>query len=231
MDITIIRDRFRATWKTFGVILIIAAVIAVVVFMLCRQYGLLVEDFTRDPIFPPYLGFVSQLGILVWAGAAATCALGAAVLKVQNEKPRQGAANSGLHYRFLVCSTLLTLMIGVDDAFMLHDHVLPHIGIHELLVYGVYASAALVYLAVFAKAILRTEFPLLFVAFGGFGLSVIADYLFSVEGAPFWFEDGVKGIGILCWFAYYFRTTTALLSGKLMLDGELLPASTRLMNG
>lgn len=166
--------------------------------------GTAIPALTRDALqvleAPPYIGIVSTIGGLIWSGTAAVCLFGAALLR------RRGVAPEGA--RFLLAGGLVTLLLLLDDVFMLHDVVLPlHVGIPEPVVYLVNTLVVLGFLAVFRTAIGQTDFLLLALAFIGLGCSVgvdIVDMLvpFGLRGL-FLVEDGAKLFGIVSWAGYF----------------------------
>ncbi|MDO1451402.1 hypothetical protein Q0590_34320 [Rhodocytophaga aerolata] len=177
--------------------------------------GIPFNSFTRDPaaIFHanPFMGVLSNLGILLWC-VAATCCLFAFLLRKQHQHFQ---AFSSFYYY----SGLLSCLLLFDDLFMLHEEVFPHmLGVPELAVYGSYFILILLYLLVFLKRILQTHFLLLLVAFSFFAGSVIVDLL-PVFPFPHLLEDGCKFLGILSWAAYFMHSSlnhvkTAVTSHK-----------------
>jgi hypothetical protein len=170
--------------------------------------GVPLGDLTRDPIavFEAhlYIGFLSQLGIFGWAGSAAIC------IFVTRWLPH---VPENLEIRhFLAVGAALTLVLGLDDVFLLHEQFFPyHVGIHEHVVYAAYVSFVLYFLIRFRTMIMATEFLLLMLAFALFAVSVSSDIL----DGPYLFEDGAKFAGILAWLAYFYRTGGAAIGGHL----------------
>jgi hypothetical protein len=101
---------------------------------------------------------------------------------------------------------MLTLYLGLDDVFLLHEEVFPRFGVPEEVVLSCYPVFMLFYLFWFYPVILKTEYVLLGTALLFFGISVTVD-LFDLSDIDlfFLFEDGVKLIGIVSWLAYFFR--------------------------
>jgi hypothetical protein len=149
----------------------------------------------------PYIGFISNLGALLWCGATAVLLLAAAVV-----------ARLGDHgwARFLLFSALVTGMLLVDDFFMLHEKASEiHWRLSEEVIFTFYGAGLVIYLARFGKHILSTEFIPLALAFLFMGLSLLFDRLDSTDGmAPAFFlllEDGSKFLAIVCWLLYFAR--------------------------
>src|SRR5690606_15981803 len=89
------------------------------------------SDFTRDPVTALdgayYIGWLSNLGVVIWLVGASVCLFTAAVLPPSPWRP------------FLLHAGLLTAVLGIDDLFLLHDGVLPQaLGLDEGWVMGAY---------------------------------------------------------------------------------------------
>ncbi len=198
--------RLRSTAPVIAAVLLISTFLLSLVLILHYWQGIPIGDMVRDPTAVAgesiYVGFISQAGIFMWAGAAAVCLLGALVLTPKTEEARETR-------RFLLVSGLLSLTLGLDDVFLLHEAFFPHIGIPELVVFAAYGIFVAYYLLRFHRMIFRTEFLLLGMALGFFALSVLLDLLDPTFLDPDFWEDGSKVVGIVAWLAYYFRTTLA----------------------
>ncbi len=164
-------------------------------------------DLMRDPTavadIPFYIGFVSNIGILLWCAAAAVCLFSWNLLKrLKSNFPNQS---------FLFWSGTLTIILLLDDLFLLHEDVFPNgLGISQKIVIGSYLGMVLGWLLLFRNEILASDFSFLLLALGFFGLSVGVDYLDElverfVGQWRIFFEDGFKLLGIGCWL-YYFVT-------------------------
>ncbi|MEM9808005.1 MAG: hypothetical protein AAF959_22280, partial [Cyanobacteria bacterium P01_D01_bin.56] len=155
-----------------------------------------ISDLTRDVAaigqLPFYAGFLSQIGILLWAASATICFFSATVL------PKHRASSRQLK-RFLFVSALLTLLLGLDDAFLLHETVFPQLGISSKATYAGYGVFLLSYLFRFHTLILKTDHILIAIALGFFGMSVAIDMLDLSGQRAFLFEDGAKFVGIVSW--------------------------------
>jgi hypothetical protein len=105
---------------------------------------------------------------------------------------------------------VLSAALLVDDAFLLHDEVLPlHLGWPEEVLYAAYALAFLLYFRRFGSFVLRhTPFRKLAVAFGLLGLSCLMDLNWFPGGTGV--EDLLKFLGIGCFAQYYVVTARRL---------------------
>jgi hypothetical protein len=192
-----------------------------------------VSMLTRDPAAVmeanPLYGMLSNIGILLWCSAGAISLFSAAV--VWNNETED---NSRL---FLLFSGLFTLFLVLDDLFMLHDDLLErylHIG--QTSFFLGYFVIMLLYLIGFRKAILNSQFVLLVLALGFFGLSIAIDIVpemmrsnqelwtdvkqtvSSQNTVPWYYliEDALKLFGIVSWFGF-------LVGACLQRIGALLP--------
>jgi len=170
--------------------------------------GMPLGSLTQDPTVvgqvPSYAGFVSQVGIFFWAASATVGLFGALVLS-RREPPHPLA-------RFLLASGLLNLVLGVDDAFLLHETVLPRLGIPQNLVLGGYVLLVLGYLIAFRRRILETDYLLMAVALGCFAVSVGLDVRPLPGIDPYFIEDGMKLTGIVLWTTYFLRVALRALA-------------------
>lgn len=210
-----IRPYVTKQWNELkATILIILAATALVLGTLVvirMTTGIAIADFTRDPLgfteYPWYKGAVSNLGIIIWSGAAAVCFFAYALGRRSVRWPQ--------HARFLLTGGLITTLLVLDDLYMLHEVVFPdEIGIPERAVYATYMLILLVFVTRFRAIILRNDPLLLIGAFAGLGLSVLMDIVASHVAIPgsYIFEDGGKFFGILCWTAFLVRASARFLA-------------------
>ncbi len=164
--------------------------------------GIPMYMFTRDPIAaldgPLYVGFISNVGVLLWIAAGAICLFSFWVLKVNfNDK-----------FYFLLFSGLFTIVLCLDDLYQLHEMVLPdYIGIPQKVVFLAYGAITLLYLLKFKSVINKTDYFVFLVALFMFSLSVIVDQIpKSILANPHLIEDGAKLLGIVSWFIYLTQT-------------------------
>lgn len=175
-------------------------VLFAVVIVIRLRTGIAIAEFTRDPLgftgIPVYTGSISNLGIMIWSAAAAVSLFGYGVSRWQG---------TGGHTRpLLLVAGLVTLVLTLDDLFMLHEVVLPDLGVPQNLVYATHAVMLVGFVAVFWRTILRTPWVLLVLAYAGFGFTVFADFLAPLVTIPgmYVFEDGSKLFGIVSWCAW-----------------------------
>jgi len=186
----------------------VSAFLVGIVLLLHFWKGIPIGKLTRDPSdivgVPFYVGFLSQIGIFFWAASAAVCMFSATVL---SKRPDNIEIK-----RFLFVSGLLTLVLGLDDIFLLHESVFTYLGVPEKVVFFTYAGFVLLYLLEFYSVILNTEYILLLIALIFFGVSIALDLFYLPGLNPFLFEDGAKIAGIVSWLFYFFRVGIVTIS-------------------
>lgn len=160
----------------------------------------------QKPLFPFYIGLVSNFGVLLWCTTAAVCFFTYMVLRPTR---RQLAS-------FFLWSAGISTVLLFDDLFLIHEEVMPHyLGISEKKVFAGYGVLILGYLLRWWKHIRHTDYLLLVLAFVFFGLSILVD-LFAEYGLKSLFlEDSCKLTGIVSWSAYYLRTCLTQLNGLI----------------
>lgn len=161
----------------------------------------LTRDITATADLPFYTGILSQLGIFIWAATSAICLFSSVMI------------SNKTYHNFMLLSAVISLYLGLDDAFMFHETVLPSIGIHQKIVVMSYGLLMLLFLWKFSKAILKTEFLLLGLAFLCFGISIIVDNFLwdNSELVTNLLEDGSKFTGLVAWLTYFSRTGKTIL--------------------
>jgi len=162
---------------------------------------------TRDPydVFqgPAYIGFLSQAGLLLWAGAAVVCFFAAAVA----EGDFRGRS---LRWFFLSAGAIM-LWLGIDDALLLHERFLPNRGVPEAVVVVFHVAVLGGWFFRFFRLIISTDLVLFGMAVGFSALSVVLDFVGIESEWAFLGEDGAKFLGIAAWFGYFFCTALAVV--------------------
>ena len=154
-----------------------------------------------------HYGFVSTSGIILWAATASISLFAAALLFI--------AGTVGQLIRFPLLAGLLTGWLTLDDAFLLHETVLPAFGVPQNAVIAFYVVLAFAYFAANWKYILKYDFWVL--AMGAFALSIsiAVDTIFhSLDSNLVLLEDSAKFFGIFCWTSFHVTTFTKILSEK-----------------
>jgi len=200
--------QLRSIRPAIVLILAVSAIFIGTVLILHLWKGVRIDKLTRDPAAiigtRPYIGFLSNIGIFFWSATATVCFFGAAFMTKRRD--------SLMVMRFLRASGLLTLFLGLDDAFLLHEDLLPgHVGIGEPFIYVGYAALGLFYLLRFYAVILDTEYLLLMLALFFLGISVSSDVVLDQDiihlpsRIAVLVEDGAKFVGIVSWLVYSAR--------------------------
>lgn len=205
-------DQFRSLYPVIGKIALVSALFLMAMLVLHWGLDVKISHLTRDPVAimdaPPYLGFLSSIGILLWSATGAICLFSAGLISKLG--PRSAFK------RFLFISGFLTLILVVDDLFLLHEEVIEDVfSFDEKLILVAYFLAIGIYLLAYRDLILETDFLILGGALFFFGISTVTDK-FPLPGIdPYLQEDGAKLIGIVSWLAYYMRTSAAVLRENL----------------
>ncbi|RJQ48052.1 MAG: hypothetical protein C4534_00245 [Gaiellales bacterium] len=181
-----------------------AAVLVLAVIGLLRVFlGVDIGELTRDPIHKtglhPFVGFLSNAGVLLWAFAAAICLFCAFVLR------RTDGDASG----FYLAAGLITAWMMLDDLFLFHDVILrEYLGVAELVTYPLYFAAVAAFFYVFRRRVLDSEYVILILTAMFFLATMLLDLLVDNQLIPgeYLFEDGFKFLGIVGWLTYFGRT-------------------------
>ena len=190
--------QLKLIWPIMLAIAIVSAVLMVVVFAIARLKGIDPDVLTRDTAatagVPYYIGFLSDIGILLWGGTTAVCFFAAAAVT--------GGSGSRRLSAFLLASGAICLVLGLDDTFQLHNELPQLAGVPEASVFVAYAVIAGVDAWLFLSTIRKTEYALLVIAVAFFAVSV----LLEAAVTPYYLQDGAKLVGQICLFVYFFRT-------------------------
>jgi len=205
--------QIRKVTPMIGLTYIILFCLMFFVTIIAFYMNISVDAFTRDPAalfdFHPFLGLISNIGILFWCSTSAICLFSANFY----EKGRQRIVK-----QFLITSGLLTLLLLLDDLFMLHDEIFPmYFHGSEKIVYCVYIVLILMYFLKFKTLIAETEYFILFMACSFLGFSIIGDVFFTQLGILV--EDGSKLFGIVTWFIYFARTCFFQINSQKITQG------------
>jgi hypothetical protein len=208
INLKFILRQLKALWPTL-VAIYIPTLCALGILVLLRQLtGHGMDYFTEDPAAlmksPFYLGFYSNIGVLIMCACAAICLFASAVLSK--------FADSKEWSRFLFVAGAISAILAVDDMFMLHEEVFPlYLHIDETIIFGAYGLTIVLFFARFWKAIQKTEFLLLLFALAFFFLMGFFDNLYLLIHHQLYahslLEDGAKLAAIVTWFAYFTRVS------------------------
>ena len=185
---------------------IFAYVLAILVLFLMIfirfMYKIPMADLTRDPVQllngRPYTGMLSNLGIIIWSATAGIC-LFVVILSLPYQELKR-------ERQFFLLAFILTLVLLLDDLFLLHDVILPEdLNISENYLYAVYGILSLLFIIYFRNDILQTPYFLLIAAVIFFGFSIGVDTIVKFLDLEhgFFLEDGSKFLGIISWGTYF----------------------------
>lgn len=146
-----------------------------------------------------YYGFISNLGVMLWSATAAVCLFAGGLFLFCNHQ--RGVT------LFALSAGVLTAWLALDDAFLVHEVVLPSLGIPQNAVLASYAALALIYILVSWRFILSSDYWVLLVGGAALALSMVVDTVFhSLAPALVHLEDGAKFFGIFCWTSFHIST-------------------------
>jgi hypothetical protein len=161
---------------------------------------LLMQDATTVLGAPFYIGSLSMAGIIGWSLAVGVSIFTAIASTGHAPRPWRS---------FLLAMGGLTALLLVDDAYLLHDEIVPqYVGISGELVGVAYVILTVVILYRFRDVVRRSNYILLGAALALLGVSAAVDVGSSAlanvlaGNAIFLAEDGTKLIGTWTWLAY-----------------------------
>ena len=192
-------------------VLLVAVLPALIVYVLALVLSaaagirtqLVIRDLAQSCDTALGVGFLSNVGYLLWISAAAIALFGAlsGVVDVR-----------GRVRQLLLCGGGFSLLLCLDDMFLLHDR---YIGSSFL--YSLYAIFALLILFRFRAQVQALGGGSFLLAVVLLGLSVITDQLQELIPIDYatlqLFEEGAKFLGIAAWLAFWWQATAG--AGKL----------------
>jgi hypothetical protein len=116
----------------------------------------------------------------------------------------------------LLFGGMLSLFLGFDDAFQLHEEVFIHaFPFAEKLFYLVYVFSIVAYFFLQVKNLFQTKFLIWIGAMCLFLVSMILDNIDPFISHQVYYEDCCKFAGIFLWFLFYVNTCYKALSANL----------------
>jgi hypothetical protein len=152
----------------------------------------------------PFVGLLSHVGVLlIWGAAAAGVLAGAFVARARGWR----------HALPLVAAGVGTAYLALDDLFMGHESLGEMVELHEDQIFGAYVVAAAVFLWRYRSFFRQHEWPLLALAAGTLGASLLLDQIASLlySGSLNWLEDCLKLFGLAFLAAYLVRLSVRML--------------------
>ncbi len=177
------------------------------IFIVCVVNDIPAFTFMRDPSsiarMPPYIGLISNVGVLLWCASSAICLFSAVTLRHRNGRVAFA--------RYFFYWGTLTSLLMLDDLFLFHENLFPrYLGIPETITFGAYTTLICAGIFIFKDCVLLTDYKALMIACCLFGLSLFVDFFQSAIQSLLgeWrilLEDGFKFFGIVSWFGYFSR--------------------------
>jgi hypothetical protein len=154
-----------------------------------------------------YAAFLSTLGVLLWWTSVAACLLAGIVLRTSGEASA----------RPFFAAALLSALLAVDDAFLVHDILFEQIfEIHGNFVFAAFALLFVLFVALFRDLVRASPWPLLALAVALFGASTVVDGLDPTSNDLDLLEEGLKFLGIVTWSTYFVWLAAAhLVAGRV----------------
>jgi hypothetical protein len=160
-----------------------------------------------------WYGFVSNIGVLTWAVSAGGCGLAALLLW----SARADAART----RFAATAAGLLGWLAMDDALMLHENVLPGLGVPQNFVHLFIILLTLTHLGLNLRILRQSEYGMLLLGGGALFGSVAVDVvLHSLLPSMIYLEDGAKLVGLFCWCSFHVSTAFVIARGVLVPPAE-----------
>ncbi len=170
------------------------------ILIICTSNGIDTELVLRDLLqtcrYPIGVGMISNIGILLWAAAAAV-SLFSCLSGITTQKDWQ---------RFLLVGGIFSTLLCLDDFFLLHDQR----QIFQDILYTSYIIIIINILVRFRQLITHSHSLSFIGASIMLGLSLITDifqdfFPFDYTTAQI-IEEGFKFVGIWCWLYFWIKT-------------------------
>ena len=194
-----IKENFKNAKKeiiiAFSVIFLLLSCIQIIHVLKNIPYSNLTRDPNAIAEFPKYIGFISQFGILLWAGSTVVCFFGYFL----TYKYKAEAIIS----RFLIFFGFFSLILCLDDTYMLHEEM-AHRGFIEQYFYLLYVVMLILFMINFWKLFFSTNYILLLISAAFLACSILQD---QFNGENYLLDDSFKLSGIVFWFIYCFKTS------------------------
>lgn len=177
-------------------VLIPAVLFYILSLVVLRSNGFGIMEIIRDTAQitkeSSFLGFLSNIGIWIWISSVSICFF--VIITKKNSLSKN-------HIQLLLLSGLLSLLLAVDDFFMIHDRY-----VNQNVCYLLYGILALSLLIKHYSLILKIE-PMAFIMMGLFLMSsiftdLIQGYIPMKYSHIQIFEEGFKFVGASTWLYF-----------------------------
>lgn len=193
-----------------------SVVVLAMIFPIMSFFDLKLRWLLREPTevgdLNPLVGYLSNMGMLMWSATIAITLFTAVILYKQVSLRKTA---------FFASAAIFSAMLLVDDMFLFHETLAPkYLKINELAIYGVYIVMALAFFGFFFKDIYSTNYVGLLIALGFMGASIGCDYLQNVwlwklGQWEYLLEEGLKWFGIVWWCSYFAQTAHGAIKNLL----------------
>jgi len=177
----------------------IVVLLLLLTYIISKRYQIPFKEITGDPasIFKahPFTGIVSNIGVLLWCATCAILLFSYVALRKIEQKHT---------LLFLLFSGMITGILLIDDLFMLHDYIFYSFGMNQNTMYTLYLIIFITYFIYYRALIIKAP-GLTFLTLALFFLtgSVVLDIFVENVGIQYFFEDGLKLLGIANWFLFF----------------------------
>ncbi|WP_414624361.1 hypothetical protein [Calothrix sp. CCY 0018] len=168
------------------------------------QFSVLFRDVFVAASVEPYYGLFSNIGIFLWSATAAILLFSGTVLF--------SVKQSHKYSKFLLSFGSFTLLLVIDDFFMLHEKIFPYyLKISEKMTFLAYGIIFIYLVLKFRDTILDNHFTIFAIAISFLFLSITVDQILPTDSFIFqkddtyFFEDSLKLIGIISWCFYFIK--------------------------
>ena len=168
------------------------------------QLSVLFRDVFVAASVEPYYGLFSNIGIFLWSATAAILLFSGTVLFSVNKSHK--------YSKFLLSFGSLTLLLVIDDFFMLHEKAFPYyLKMSEKITFLAYGIIVIYLLLKFRDIIVSNHFAIFVIAISFLFLSIVIDQILPTDSFIFqkddtyFFEDSLKLIGIISWCFYFIK--------------------------
>ncbi|CAN5542053.1 hypothetical protein BH11BAC2_BH11BAC2_26710 [soil metagenome] len=207
-----ISEQFRTLTPVMLISWLITLLLLLMAIFACTEKGIPLDYLTKDPTAimnaPFYLGFFSNFGIVIWSCSAMICFLVAYRIK-NNEYLEE-------EFYFILFSGLITLLMTLDDLYLLHETVFPfYLHIPENAVLLTYFNIYLLFFLRYKNRLLNSDFIALGLAFFFLGMSTLIKLFPMPIPQDTFMKDAFKLFGSVSWLIYFFRTGNELLDKQV----------------
>ena len=163
-------DRKKSDIIIFSFFTIVAMLVLGFVVYFSNSQNIPIAHLTRDPLAvtdsPPYVGFLSNMGIIIWNITVGITLITSMVLFVKSDS----------RFRFFLYSCLFTFLLMVDDLFMLHESFYTRLYLPEKTLYGIYGLITMSFILKHIRILLKSYVPLFVMSIFFFFLSITFRY-------------------------------------------------------